>query len=253
MDIKPETIKTSIEALLRLQEIDGQVFKLNAELKNPPGQYQELRSKLDDAQKSFKTLDRVFRDADRERRALELRNLTLKDDIKRAESKRRDVRNTKEEFSANKEYETFQKKAAENEKIFEEKTKLAADKASLKEEKQKLVSDLETELKTVDEKFKLRSAELSAEIKTLEAQRESYISLVDDQVFSLYERVQRIRKGNGIALVKGLNCGGCFVSIPPQLRAQLERLEDIITCPSCSRILYPTDIDTLDGPQSVAS
>ncbi|MDB5037663.1 MAG: hypothetical protein JWQ35_1191 [Bacteriovoracaceae bacterium] len=249
--MKSETIKTSIEALLRLQEIDGQLFQLNAEIKNPSPEALDIQTKLDELQKTFKAVDRVFRDVDRDRRGLELRTLTLKDDLKRAESKRRDVRNTKEEFAANKEYEAFQRRAQENEKLLEEKQKIATEKAAARDEKQKAISELEAKLKEIDENKKTRTAELQEEIKKLEAQRAAHISVVDESVFSLYERVQRIRKGNGIALVKGLNCGGCFVAIPPQLRYRLEKMEEIITCPSCSRILYPND--TENTPHSVAS
>jgi predicted nucleic acid-binding Zn-ribbon protein len=253
VQIKPEVIKTSIESLLRLQEIDGQLFILNAELKNPPPEFKEIQTKLDEAQKTLKNIDRVFRDVDRDRRALELRNLTLKDDIKRAEAKRRDVRNTKEEFAANKEYETFQKKAAENDKILEEKQKVASDKQTSRDVQQKIVTDLEEKLKAFEEKRRSRALELDAEIQKLEAQRDAHISLVDEDVFTLYERVQKIRRGTGIALVKGTTCSGCFVTIPPQLRHRLEKLDEIITCPSCSRILYPSDADQKSSAESIAS
>lgn len=253
MDLTPEIIKTSIESLLRLQEIDGQLFQLNAELKNPSAEAKELQTKLDEAQKTLKNVDKMFREVDRDRRALELRTLTLKDDIKRAEAKRRDVRNTKEEFAANKEYEAFNRKSTENDKTLEEKTKIAAEKQAARDEKQKIVTELEAKLKELDDKKKTRALELEAEMKRLEGNREAHISSVNEEVFALYERVQRIRRGNGIALVKGTTCGGCFVTIPPQLRHRLEKLEEIITCPSCSRILYPTEVGVTGDSHSIAS
>jgi predicted nucleic acid-binding Zn-ribbon protein len=178
---------------------------------------------------------------DRERRALELRTLTLQEDLKRAEVKRRDVRNTKEEFAANKEFEAFQKKVAEIAKTLEDRQKATQEKQQARDEKQKLVESLEADLKAADGKRAERIQEIHQQIKALEGKRHDFIGQVDEEVFSIYERVQKIRSGNGIAHVKGLMCSGCFVSIPPQLALMLDKMDSVITCPSCSRILYPSN------------
>jgi predicted nucleic acid-binding Zn-ribbon protein len=33
-------------------------------------------------------------------------------------------------------------------------------------------------------------------------------------------------------------CDGCHMSIPPQLYNELQKSNELITCPSCSRIIY---------------
>jgi len=238
LDISPEVLKRSIESLFRLQEIDAQLFQLNLEEKTIPPEYSEIQDKMAETLKAIKSIERSLRDVDRERRGFELRVLTLQEDLKKAEAKRRDVRNTKEEFAASKEHENFQKKLVETKKALTEKTELTTQKSQQLEEKQKAVKEFEEKFQGLDETRKSRMATLQAEKDKLIAQREAHISQVDEQIFSLYERVQRIRKGNGVALVQGLVCSGCHVSIPPHTRSRLEKMEEIITCPSCSRILY---------------
>lgn len=239
MEIKPEILKQSIEALLHLQEIDGQVFKLNAEEKTLPPEMQDLQKKIDEALKAFQIADKNFRDADRDRRALELKNLTMSEDIKRAETKRQEVRNTKEEFSANKEVENFKKKIHDVKVALDEKTAISNQRNQVKEEKQKALNELQEAFKKLQVDRDSRLQNVKSELATLQKQRDDFIAKVDETVFSLYERVQKIRKGSGIALVEGEMCQGCHVAIPPHTRSKLMRMEEIITCSSCSRILFP--------------
>lgn len=239
METSPDVLKRSIESLLKLQEIDGQLFQIQQEERTPPADFVDIQNRLNIAQNNLKSAERTFRDADRERRGLELRLLTLQEDLKRSESKRKDVRNTKEEFAAGKEYDNFHKKVADTKKALEEKTTLSQQKAQIKDDKQKVVSDIEAEFKIKNDARSSRLAEIKVASSDLVSKRNEYISQVDESIFSLYERVQKIRKGSGIALVKNLICSGCFVSIPPQLAHQLDRLSAVITCPSCSRILFP--------------
>lgn len=241
MEVKPEVLKQSIQALLRLQEIDGQVFKLVEEEKNLPPEMQSLNSKIAEATKAFQLADKAFKDADRDRRALELKNLTMTEDAKRAETKRQEVRNTKEEFSANKEVDNFRKRIHDVKAALEEKTTIAGQRNQVREEKQKALTDLQEAMKKLETDRNQRLESVRANIQTLENQRDEYISKVDEDIFSLYERVQKIRKGSGIALMDGDICQGCFVTIPPHTRLQLVRMESVITCSSCSRILFPAE------------
>lgn len=238
-DLDKTQLKASIQALLKLQEIDGILFKINHEASVAPSDHQEAEKRTLDEQNRLRAIERVFRDLDRERRSLELRHITLLEDIKKAESKRREVRNTKEEFAANKEYENFQKKLQDVEKFLKEKEGLTQQK---QEELQKTKAAFEEAQKILEEKKADRAkrlAELSAEKDQLSSKREAYISVVHSDIFSMYERVQKLRKGSGVALEKNGICTGCFVAIPPQQKAKLQQLQGLITCSSCSRILFP--------------
>jgi predicted nucleic acid-binding Zn-ribbon protein len=241
VEIQPEVLKRSIESLLKLQEIDAQLFQIETEEGQLPAPHLEMQTKLNEAQKAFQTAERGHRDFERERRSLELRTMTLAEDLKRSEAKRRDVRNTKEEFAANKEFENFQKKVAETQKLFEEKTELVNQKSKIKEEKQQLFSTIQAEMKKLDEARAARLSDLKSLKQKLSSQRDEYITKVDELVFSMYERIQKLRKGSGIAIVKNSICMGCHVALPPQMVLRLDKLAEIITCPSCSRILFPSD------------
>lgn len=242
MDLSADELKKSILSLLKLQEIDGLLFNLNEEEKLKPRELAELETEEQEIQKSYKVAERGFRQVERERRSFELRHITLMEDLKKAETKRKEVRNTKEEFSVAKEVENFQKKASDLKKLMEEKENLAAEKKKLVEEaKTKLDSVLE-QLKTHQEKYKTRLSEVANEKSELEKRRNEYIETVNDEIFSMYERVQKLRRGSGVALVQSGVCTGCHVTLPPQLNQQLQKLSKLVTCSSCSRILFPANM-----------
>ncbi len=242
MALSSEKIRESIKALLELQTIDGEIFRLRAEEKNPPSDVANLKAKMEETRKTQRSLDRAFKEIDRERRALELRSLTMQEDLKRTEARKRDLRGSKEEFGATKDYESAQRKVQEVTKALEEKQKITAERQAALEVAAKTLQALEAEWTGAQDAEKLRIENIQKSIVDLDSKRAAHISSVDEEVFSIYERVQRIRRGNGIAVVKDLLCGGCFVSIPPQLAIRLDKMEEILTCPSCSRILCPEEI-----------
>ncbi len=242
MDFQPDELKSSILSLLKLQEIDGILFKLNEEVSKPSAELTRTEAALQDSQKEFRSAEKNFKDFDRERRSLELRNITLQEDLRRAETKRKEVRNTKEEFSANKEYEGFQRKFQEADKSLKERHAQAILRQeglnSFKTKFEEISKKLE-DLKTAGTS---RAAEVVKERSDLVAKREAYITHVHPTIFSMYERVQKTRRGTGVAVVRSGSCTGCFVAIPPQQKSKLLQLQSLMTCPSCSRILFPEQL-----------
>jgi predicted nucleic acid-binding Zn-ribbon protein len=44
--------------------------------------------------------------------------------------------------------------------------------------------------------------------------------------------------GNAVAEIDNGICKGCHMAIPPQLNIRVLKQEEIISCPTCQRILY---------------
>ena len=49
---------------------------------------------------------------------------------------------------------------------------------------------------------------------------------------------QRSRDGIAVAEVVNGSCSACFMSLRPQMSLEVKRGDAIITCESCTRILY---------------
>jgi len=242
VDFQPEELKNSILSLLKLQEIDGILFKLNEEVSKPTSEFTQTEAALQEAQKEFRIAEKNFKDFDRERRSLELRNITLQEDLRRAETKRKEVRNTKEEFSANKEYEGFQRKFQDADRSLKERQAQAQLRQDGLNASKAKFDELAKKLEELKSAGATRTAVVSKERSDLVAKREAYIAHVNPTIFSMYERVQKTRRGTGVAVVRAGSCTGCFVAIPPQQKSKLLQLTSLMTCPSCSRILFPEQL-----------
>ena len=54
----------------------------------------------------------------------------------------------------------------------------------------------------------------------------------------LFDKLYKGRNGLALAKANGGDCGGCHMQIPPQIINDIKRLNALITCDSCGRILY---------------
>ena len=52
------------------------------------------------------------------------------------------------------------------------------------------------------------------------------------------ENQTRIRDGVAVAEARNRSCTACFMSLRPQMMAEIRRGEEVITCDNCGRILY---------------
>jgi predicted nucleic acid-binding Zn-ribbon protein len=61
---------------------------------------------------------------------------------------------------------------------------------------------------------------------------------------ALYNRISaRIRDRIAVAEARNGSCTACFMTLRPQMMAEVRRGDEIITCDNCNRILYyvPTE------------
>jgi predicted nucleic acid-binding Zn-ribbon protein len=97
--------------------------------------------------------------------------------------------------------------------------------------------------KMVDEQIsKLNSREenLKKDLAELSGSRAQLASAVDDSTRARYERLFKNKGENVVVGVEHSACGGCHMKLPAQVVTSCRAQADIVTCPSCARILYFT-------------
>jgi len=92
-----------------------------------------------------------------------------------------------------------------------------------------------------DKKLQLEKEleEVKRKLSEREQLKQELIPRVDEDLYQLYERVRKAKKnGPGAVPIVNDSCGGCFMHIPAQVVNEVMAGNRIITCQSCSRILY---------------
>ena len=84
--------------------------------------------------------------------------------------------------------------------------------------------------------------ELNANRKEFEkesAKRHEVFITLPAQKAAVYNRLaQRSRDGIAVAEVVGGSCSACFMKLRPQMQVEMKTSDKIMTCESCTRILY---------------
>jgi predicted nucleic acid-binding Zn-ribbon protein len=88
-----------------------------------------------------------------------------------------------------------------------------------------------TQVREAAKKDEARLAELAEERKTVAAE-------LPEKLLAAYERTARRVSPPTMVPVTGPSCEGCNLNLPPQMRNELQRFEDLKYCPFCHRIVY---------------
>jgi len=227
-------LKTAIE----LQQVDLRVAELTSLIDALPSRIQTLEAQLDAFIHAHEERKQRLSANQRERRELDGEVQSIQTKISRHKDQLYQVK-TNEQFKAMKheiqmEEENIRKiedhilekmlEAEQLEKLVNDAARrLDGEKARVAAE----VAQLESERRTdIQERDRLRARRLELEGRLSAAVRE------------VYERVRAARRGVAVAPVRDGFCTLCNVRLRPQAYNEVMMNESIVTCESCSRILY---------------
>jgi predicted nucleic acid-binding Zn-ribbon protein len=116
-----------------------------------------------------------------------------------------------------------------------------------------LNSDREARLQAFDEETQHQSELLAKQ----RIEREQVFANLPSSMSGMYARIKaRIRDGVAVAEARNRSCTACFMSLRPQVMAEIRRGQEVITCDNCGRILYfvadPLKPDTAATQPNVA-
>jgi predicted nucleic acid-binding Zn-ribbon protein len=238
----------TIEKLLILQDRDRRILRVTQELAYIGPERDSLRTRAVATQQSLEAAKLRGKQIETDRKQKDLEIEAKKSQIEKYLNQQLQTRKNEEYKALTHEIEMakeeifkiedaqivlMEKAEATQKDVARASTEAAAAK--------KLLDDQIGDLNQREENFKKELAEL-------QAGRVALTGAIDESTHSRYER---LLKNKGESVVVGIEhsaCGGCHMKLPAQIITHCRAQAEVVTCPSCGRMLYFTpDMDLIPG------
>jgi uncharacterized protein len=231
-------LKEKLLTLISLQECDSQLVKLSAKKTRLPEKIRKMEESFlvfkENTEQNKKKLAQIRA----QRAEYEADIKKTNDSVIKTRERLLEVKNNKEYQAMLKEIETAEKTKGDIE------TKIIV----LMEDMEKIV----VLVKQDDETLQQATVKYAEEKKAIEDElnavdtdsaiwmekKSALQKLLPEALLSQYEKIKKRNNGIGVISVWKAVCSGCHMNIPPQLYNELQRSNNLLNCPNCSRIMY---------------
>ena len=232
-------MKAELQQLIALQNLDTTTRKLEKDQEAIPERRAEIEGEFDQRAFEIRALETRRDEAKHTRAKLEIEVVEQKGRAERAERNLMSSKRQDEYTAAIREADSARKQISALEtQILEQMEQLDQAQAALSERADEIAtlnSDREARLKAFDEESKANAERLV----TASKEREEVFANLPKPTSNLYSRIKaRIRDGVAVAEARNRSCTACFMSLRPQVMAEIRRGDEIITCDNCGRILF---------------
>lgn len=238
----PTNIRQQISMLVKLQDVELSIRRIEQDLSQVQGRTAELDAQLNDFISAIESGKAHLQELTKRIRSLESDLQVNQGRIEKSQEKLRSVKTNKEYQSGLKEIDDLgaiaskiedeilagmEQVEAANALVRDHQTRFDAQAGLIRAEKENVLQDAERARQQL-EGMKVDAAGLATQISA--------------EALTLYRRV-KAKKANGVAIcaVAASVCRGCHVNIPPQMYNELQRVDRLKNCPNCERIIYWDD------------
>ena len=232
-------MRAELEKLVELQKTDTNIRRLKQLINTAEKRRAEIEQEFEQHAFSIREIQAKGDRLRRERDEIEKKISESRTYLERAERNLKHAQNQKEYETAMRETDALQKQisALETQDI-EKMTDIEAVEKEL-EDRADEISSLEEKRKAALKEFDAETAANRSDLELETKRREAVFTTLPERLAAVYNRLaQRSRDGIAVADVRNGACSACFMSLRPQMQVEVKRGVEIITCESCSRILY---------------
>ena len=226
-----------LNTFLELKNIDSELAEIDEEKGDLPEDIDIIKSKSEAIDSKLNSRKADLLSLEKEKSELLETDKSYEERINKYDEQKYDVRSNKEYDEIVKTIESLFEEVQKNESriivISTENEKISAEVSELESKYNELQSELKEKQALLDE----LNEEYKQEEIVLTGKRNELSNKLDEESKSLYERINKMHKGEATAIVRKGNCSGCYNSIPPQRVIEIKSAEKIYTCQSCGRIL----------------
>ena len=227
-----------LQHLIQLQDLDLAAEGVRRRIADIPGAVAALDSRLSDRTAAVAGIKSRIEASQAARREIDKELATVQARLSKYKGQLMDVK-------TNKEYQAMQHEIQAAEQLVRDQE----DRLLERMEEQDVLS---AELKTAEAALKAAQGEIAGERKVIEderavleqalqkhnADRNALTPQITPTVLALFERLSKHRKGVALSEARNGGCVQCNVRLRPQVFNEVRRMDALIQCDNCSRILY---------------
>ena len=232
-------MKEELAKLVDLQITDTNIRRLKKAIETADQRRAEIEQEFEQHASSIREIQARRDTTQAERAEFERQINENKTYLERADRNLKHAQNQKEYETAMRETDALQKQIAALETQVVEKMTAVEEVEKVLGERAEEISTLETKRQAEIGSFESELAANRDELESEMKKRHDVFITLPANLANVYNRMaQRSRDGIAVAEVKNNSCSACFMKLRPQVVVELKMSDKIITCESCTRILY---------------
>ena len=220
-----------------LQQLDDRMRALASEQNALPQQLQSYEAACAAAREALATSQTAIEHIERQRRELERELDSEQTQLGKTQSRLREIKTNKEYSAVLAEIETGKQKIAALEDQVLEVMESAEQRRQFLQEYEQRVQDTAQELEKQEDKIAQTRRALDRQMAKSDAERQQVVTQLDAELYTAYENFRAHRDGLVVVYLRDGTCGGCYLTVRPQLVSEVRRRETLVTCPHCRRML----------------
>ena len=238
-------MRESLQKLIELQKVDAKLFEIEELRGSLPQEVDELKKDLSDTKGTLKVSQDNIKAIDKKIREIEGNISQGNEKLNKYKEQIYAVTTNKQYDALTHELETMQGAINESENQILELMEEKENNEEINLNSTTLLDEIQQDLVSKSKELKKRIRETkNVEVDYLK-KRDKITPDISKSLISKYEKIKVAKNGRAVVPVVRGACGGCFHKLPPQLVVEVKKLEKIIHCEACGRVLVPQieDID----------
>lgn len=230
-------MKEDLLRLLELQGIDSQIDALNKSKDEYPARIEALQEELSDTQAHIQLKKDQLEELEKRRRHHERELAHAEEELEKHRARLYEVKTNKEYDAIQQEIQAWENSKGQNETLIIEMMEQIEELDVQIQEAEQTLQTAQVEKTHQIEEMRTKLDSASTEVAAHRKRRDELAAGIQPRLLRTYERIRKGKRGVAVVPLTREACGGCFSRLPPQKAAEARRLDRIIHCESCGRIV----------------
>ena len=230
-------MREALQKLIELQKVDAKLLEIEELRGSLPQEVDGLKMDLSDTEKTLKDSKNKIKAIDKKIREIEGNVLQGNEKLDKYKEQLYAVTTNKEYDALTHELETMQGAINESESQILELMEEKEDNEQINSSSKTLLEEIQQDLKSKSKELKKRVSETkNVEVDFLK-KRDKITPDISKSLITKYEKIREARNGRAVVPIVRGACGGCFHRLPPQLVVEVKKMNKLIHCEACGRVL----------------